>query len=483
MSSSKIANAREMMPVVRAVAIALFVAAMFTRLYGLGTWNFGGDERATIAEELVLFHGEEADSGSQTYRLPHAIPLGYWVVHVSHGLFGSNEFGVRMGSAVIGSFTVVVCFLLLARCLPLPIAIATSLLLLLWPHHIFRSQEVRHYSVAAFLAYLALATGALAVHRRSAVAVLMSGIAVVASILAHTLLIGLLAVIGVAMVIGMRVDGRWPTVKMGIAYAIPAFVAVIVVAWYVLPFLRDWNAGEQWGYSIVHSVKASIAMVGWGVILLAAMGAVLMLIHGGGTNWYWLTGAMAWLGASLILPKVLVYAPAYVFPLALPVFVLAGYAVGCVYEWIARESSPILGSAVLAALSLISWPGVLSHYQDGSRWPLRDAARFVAAHWQPGEDVVAYARGTVDYYLSDCCSATLPLSADALPDLKRIAGGGRPTWLVLRGNRGGLEGGAEQWLYDCAWLRARFSKRRLDEADYTAAVFFIGESVPAKCLQ
>ena len=81
------------------------------------------------------------------------------------------------------------------------------------------------------------------------------------------------------------------------------------------------------------------------------------------------------------LPFVVVYHPNYVFPLALAVLVLAGWAVAGVAERLRPAGAVVVVAWVSVALAL-QLPSVVSHYLDGSRPDYRTAARYVADHWQ-----------------------------------------------------------------------------------------------------
>src|ERR1700683_3021664 len=89
------------------IIIGLTLLAAALRFHSLGAWPYPADETATLEEESVLFHGAQVDHSSQDYRLPHLIPASYFVFHVSHSLFGLNEWGIRVLTAALGTLCVV----------------------------------------------------------------------------------------------------------------------------------------------------------------------------------------------------------------------------------------------------------------------------------------------------------------------------------------------------------------------------------------
>jgi hypothetical protein len=88
-------------PLASAVIIALLAAVL--RFYDLGAWPYSGDETASLHEEDVLFHGAQVSHDSQAYRLPHLIPTSYLALHISHALFGRDEWGTRVVVALLGT--------------------------------------------------------------------------------------------------------------------------------------------------------------------------------------------------------------------------------------------------------------------------------------------------------------------------------------------------------------------------------------------
>src|SRR5579863_1781334 len=117
---------KEFRPLVLALVIALLATGL--RFYDLGVWPFSGDETATLHEEAVLFHGVHVPQDSQAYRLPHLIPASYLALHISHELFGRDEWGTRVVVALLGVFSVVLVYWLLSGALSRTVATVTAVL-------------------------------------------------------------------------------------------------------------------------------------------------------------------------------------------------------------------------------------------------------------------------------------------------------------------------------------------------------------------
>jgi predicted membrane-bound mannosyltransferase len=180
-----------------ALLVALLAAVL--RFHDLGAWPYSGDETASLHEEDVLFHGVQVPHDSQAYRLPHLIPLSYLALHVSHVLFGSDEWGTRVVVALLGVLSVVLVYWLLDGPLSRTVAIVAAVLVALLPQHVMHSQETRFYMVAAFFSFATLLTGARILQSHGTFYAVLSAGAALAAVLTHTLLLVLLPLVFVAV--------------------------------------------------------------------------------------------------------------------------------------------------------------------------------------------------------------------------------------------------------------------------------------------
>ena len=426
------------------VLVSLLALAGSLRFYKLGDWPFAGDETATLQEQSCLFGGVEASQDTQTFRLPRLIPLSYSLIHFSCALFGPSEFGSRVVGAILGALIVPIVFLLLEGWKGRPTAIAASLMVTLWPEHIFQSQQTRFYIIVGFFSFLSVLVGALAVRRRSIPLVGTTCCLVFAAILCHTVTAALLGIIFLGMLAASYAE-RQPVSKgmIMVFLAATACIAGFFVA-YVWPLMQGWNQGATWGYSISHSVLASVNMIGWPIFLLAALGGLYMLCERNAENWYWIVCALGWGAVTVALPRMVSYQPAYAFPFALSVIVLAGCAIGLLYERL-RERGVWLASAGVILVCLMNLPSLASHYVDGSRTDLRTAARYVERNWMPGDRVTGSSMGRFGYYAPKC-SPRIPLPHDSIQKLEKLSAGNGRLWIVVQSTRGGLREALRRWL-------------------------------------
>ncbi len=454
------------------LAIAILIVASLLRFYDLGRWPFAGDETATLQEVKTLFHEEYAPPQSQTYRLPHLIPVGYILIRAGQAIAGSTEYGSRFMMALAGIVGVVAIFMLLDGLMGRPTAVATALLATLWPADIFQSQEARFYAAAALFAFLSMLVGAYAFRRKPALASSLACVLVLVGTLTHTLLLALLPLILVAIIAGFYAE-RHPVPKsLWWVFGIAAVIAGGLFLFYMKPLVHGWNHGSNWGYSVIHSILASIVTVGWPVSLLAAIGMVMMLSKRSAQNWYWVTCFFGWVAATVLLPLIVVYQPSYIFPFSLGAFVMAGYAIGEIYKHL-QTRGKLAALAWLLLMCLSNLPSLVSYYADGDRVDYRGAVKFVQKNWVPGDRLTAFSPGLVKYYAKGCCKPIipLPLGSKAEPALAKLTAHGGRLWILLESGRHGLPANLQEWLFAHAWHKFEIKRMRIGYDDYVLDVY------------
>src|SRR5262249_13199679 len=159
----------------------------------------------------------------------------------------------RVMMALLGTATVVLVFLALLGPLGWPAALASALLVAVWPEHLFHSQNHRFYITAGLFSALAMLLGALSLQRRSVLLTVLACLAALASIATHTLqgvmLAGLCAgVLGAALLAHRPIPWR----QLAVIGA-TGLLALGVFVFYLWPQLGSWNQAEMWGYSPLRS--------------------------------------------------------------------------------------------------------------------------------------------------------------------------------------------------------------------------------------
>jgi hypothetical protein len=189
-------------------------------------------------------------------------------------------------------------------------------------------------------------------------------------------------------------------------------------------------------------------------------------------KWYWITMAAGWGLATVVLAAVTSYHPAYIFPFSLSAVVMAGYAVGRIFEHVAARNA---AAAVvwMAGATAVNAPGVVSQYIDGSRYDMRSAAAYVRSQWHPGDRAATFSVATFRYYARDCCEPAFPLDPGvaSLPRLRELIEEPRRLWIVVDSTRGGVPPELQRWLFDSTVHRLQIRRKRFDYFEFTTDVF------------
>ena len=206
------------------------------------------------------------------------------------------------------------------------------------------------------------------------------------------------------------------------------------------------------------------------MFLLAGLGIVCLLRQAPGQGCYWGTWAAVWLFASGVLPLLVVYHSSYVFPYALSVMVLAGYAVIQIAQLLRPTGRGLSVLWVMIALSL-QLPSLVSHFQDGSRHDHRTAARFIAKNWQPGDRLVAVSPGLVNHYAKLDGPTHSLADGQLLHDLQRTVTASGRTWVVIPSGRQGIPDDLRLWLGTHCPQQLVVKRPRYDYYDFVVEVF------------
>ena len=460
-----------MQPRLWIVALCVMFVALAVRLVGLGTWSYAGDELASTVEESVLFHNAPASPDSQVFRLPHLVPLGYIPMHISHTIFGEDERGFRIGSAVVGALTVLIVLLFLDVPGWRTVAVLSALSVALWAEHVFRSGECRFYGTAAAFSFAASLAAWRASRQHSPLMLMVAMGCALLAVYCHALLIELAPALALVVFSIRQIRyGRIERDYLIIGFATIVVLAAIVIV-HIYPLIRGWNSAESWGYSPSHALMAGVVSVGVMVFALAVAGASSALSTSEWDGIYWSALFILWVGNCALLPIIVPFHVGYIFSLSLPVIVLASQALH-------KMSGSLSGGRSIAAYCVLSLgivsniPTLASHFVDGSRWDERSPAEFVRKVWRTGDSVATYTSGYFRHYSQMCCAPVIALAPGRVSEaLSKLRGSTGKVWVILESPRGGLPAETRDWLYRCARQRFGITRRRLDFAEFNTAVF------------
>lgn len=448
--------------------VAVLAVAAGARAAYLGKWAFASDELGSF-KDIERYRNPPTGSAHPDEVLPQVIPLSMLALNAGHTLFGSDEGGCRVVVALFGLAHVAVVVLGLSLVTSRTVALTAGLLLALSVEHIFYSQYHRFYTLAALLAGCATLAAARSVKVGSAGWMAAACVFACLAVLAHTL-VG--TVFGILLVGGLI--AAFAGTKRPLLVAVGG--SVVALAWLalvVLPVVGDKAGLKSWtGYSSAHAVFGAVGQVSWPVCLLAIPGLAIMWKRDRSQALFWAAAGCVWAGSAVVLPKVLPYHPAYIFPLMLPVFVFAAVAVAEIVSAIRANSGSAAAILVWLLLPLLNLPSLASYYQDGNRHDFRAAAAYLTEHIGPNDRILSNELDKLLHYRPELRTQIVnqPRSAPPSDALAMVPPGGR-LWVVCSGGRNGFEASWEKWVYANCHQDTVIGRSRYDYYAFPVWVF------------
>jgi uncharacterized membrane protein len=129
----------------------IFLLGSFLRIYNLGVESIWFDEAVSVAASKLGFLDQIRWSLTASDNNP---PLYYALLRVWVLIFGDSEFAVRLPSAIFGSFSILLIYVVGTLLFNKKAALLSALVLAVSVFHIRFSQEGRAYSLSAFLTLL-----------------------------------------------------------------------------------------------------------------------------------------------------------------------------------------------------------------------------------------------------------------------------------------------------------------------------------------
>jgi hypothetical protein len=452
-----------------AITIALSIAVIVTRLYGLSLWPIVEDETSTVRYAAVRAHGR-------------VNPAYYILVVAFSRLFGSSEWIARLPAALMGIISVPVFFLTWRTVLGRAAAGMGSLFIIFSSWHLWYSQFARFYgavflfgSIAYYLYYQAVRNDDL----RYLAGGLVANVVGVFFHLTSVLLFAPCAAFSLTIILV-----RPATVKeysrriagVHLALCALATLAALPFLWTVLVARREHAGGVSWGdlppemlLQVVRNMQLPIAVAAFfGLLFLWRRDVMKGLFFACGTG---IPIVLLLLGSAVADCHA-----AYIY-FAFPLFVLlAAY-----YCEVARQALTPYGVASWGPLALVLSllaPSWISHYTEKQSLDIRKLTAFVEKEYRP-DDYVVSAVWEFDYYVRDWlpspvhighpASSTAPW-AETLQGYKQT---GSRTWIILPVWRQSLAPQLESWLLRNARLVWRKLAKRMDYTIRGYEVFLV----------
>ena len=393
-------------------------------LVGLGLRLLRLDGGSLWYDETVSVHLASSSPAAMVAHTAGDIhPPGYYLLlHGWRQLAGTGDFAARFFSLFFGLLLVALAYRLGRAVFGAEAGLLAALLTAVSPFHLWYSQEVRMYTLAAVLgmALLWLVARWLSAGRDrlppwTELALYALGAALGLWVLYYFafLLMALNALVAIWWLAVRRPDraarrwlGRWALAQ---GAALVLFSPWLPIAWRQVtqPPVPPWRSFTGFGDLLLQSASAlSLGqsvdpqrawpwLILFGVLvslgLLARQMAPRLRGRLPGDGLPWLLGGYVALpvlliyGASLVTP---LYHPRYLFPYSPPFYVLLGAGLA----WLGRRWRP-LAWAALAMVLILSGISARAYYADSryARDDHRAAVDFLAERWRPGDAILVNA--------------------------------------------------------------------------------------------
>jgi len=445
-----------------AFCIAITVLAGSLRFWRLGEWSFANDELATFVESDRLF-GSHDDGEFTIYDvLPRLIPGSYAILESGYRLFGREEFGSRTMPAIFGTLHVTMVFLLGTRLHGRRFGLILSLLVALWPEHIFHSQQNRFYIFTMSGSTLAFFLATLGLQKSSKKYLLGALFVAVLSVTTHTLATGLAPMFYFLILASLifcraKVSRRFTVNGLSLVTLVGTYVL-----FYALPHVRgNWTGGSGWMYSPTHALMTIPGTLGWGLIILSLTGSFLLAANRQPQHIFAFLCTAAVLPFALLVPLAVNFHPEYLMIVIFPALYSAAWFVHFVAQHLETHSKTAAFTFV-AFSALSNFPTLVSHYVDGSRPNFRIASDFLESNTAKTDNIAAISIGNLRHYHSDLPPTHVIDPASPITSISEVVSESGRTWIVIQSGRSGIAPSLQKWLNTTCRLEKTIQKMRYD---------------------
>lgn len=376
---------------------------------------------------------------------------------------GVDPFGMRLGTALVGTLSVPLLALGSAPWLSRRTALVLALLLATSTWHIEWSQQARHYVPIFLYSNLALALYASSLERRSLRWLLLALALALVAVASRATSLMIFGVIGLDFVAQSARERR-----LALSPAAIGAVAVSVVACLSLLAVRSLGSGpgaaadqaaflaRDAGFSPARLVAGNALLSGPVVVVLAAAGFASHLRVNARQAWLLAFVVGVPLASFALLAAFAHVEIRYTFANLFGWLALA--AIGAVALYDAATRAGLLRAVAAAPLAMVlaaQGYALLVYYESayGNRPRWNHAFAYVGRHWQPGETLYAHSSWAGRYYLESDRVASVDLDFEGLDALDRDA------WFVVKSTEWEIGEGRPHWLDGRAELHAAYPTR------------------------
>jgi uncharacterized membrane protein len=419
------------------VLIGILLLGLFVRVYSISGQSYWYDEGSTlIMAQLNPLH-IVSEAASREFHPPvYYLVLHYWI-----NLFGTSELSARLLSAILGFLSLLLMYSAGKVLFDKKVALLSSLLLALSVFHVEYSQEVRSYSLMAFLTLLSFYFFLKLFTEKSLRASI--GYCVSSVILMYTHVYGLFIIASQNIFFLLQhFSARDKTISAGKWVLLQAILLILFLPW-LNPLLDQTKRSQGGTWVPVPSVRSVIytfgGYAGSRLLLLfllllsglAIIGLAKFLPHfkkasnsgepipteEGLSDLEVLSLLLIWLATPIVLPFLISH-------VLKPVYISRGTIGGSfafyllVAKGIDNISQRYLKAAAIGLVMILSLSNIWGYYHKVYKDPWREVAHYLDLNAKPGD--LVWFNSFVCQYLYDHYSKRTDLIETSAQNLENV---------------------------------------------------------------
>ncbi|MCX7664578.1 MAG: hypothetical protein N2112_03430 [Gemmataceae bacterium] len=283
------------------------------------------------------------------------------------------------------------------------ISLGVVICLTLSPEHIFYSQYHRFYTITAFFATLSILMGLLAFSRESIFYLILALATSIIVLFCHTLSACIVGIIFLMTLIDYYFHKPQSGKKFILIAGLGLFLSCLIFFLYLYPLGKSKVIDYNWrGLSPFDALASSISQLSWPIFLSSLLGGGILYYFNRCLFIKVFVVCFAWISMVLLLPQVLTFHSAYVFPMNIGYFILSGITIGVAAQHLTilfRSSfRMVIFLAIITFLPFMNLPALVSYYQNGNRHDFRRAAQWLVENTTENDFLAVLEGDKLEYY-------------------------------------------------------------------------------------
>lgn len=433
------------------VLIALFVAAIVTRFYGIWEWDLVNDEYFTATKAYERY----ASIINPSY---------YSLVVLTYKLFGNAEWLSRIPAFILAVFSIPVLYFSWSRNIGKNAALFASGILIVSAWHLWFSQYARFYigvllfsSVSYFFFFRAIYVEKLS---NLVWAIIFSVLAVSFHVTAIFVPVSVFVAYIILFLFQKRNENiKFQNIKI---YLVLSLIVGVLLTPVLYMVLDRWVTTKQtWGYGAILIIPQLVKYIQVPIVITAIFGWLMLLKRDLVAAIFFITvlvvPALFLIGSASFMA----ISPSYAFYTLPIVVILAGIACEEARAHLSSTYSFVVSAVVFFLLIATLLPSFTSHFLDRTSFNFKSVVRFIDENVQDDDQVLSFKPGFTlpegkHVEMVPFISFERDNTINWYKRLQPLLETDNRTWIVLSSKRKPIASVLEKWLFcnaDLVWQK------------------------------